>query len=245
MNRRSTRTALHSRASLACLVAAGLVLAFAPSALALSECEVSEKNNGTLQISAKKVRGALRFGTTPDVVEGRFDNADTCLDGRKAWNCTVAAKGEPERTTHPPLCRYYLEDDEDSCVARVKDCSPGLRPTCPPDMERMGDTCIDRVAGSGEFNEAVFQCAARGRSLCTQNEIMECDALNLSKSRSQSCGAKTDGGGWLWTLDSVSEEGQSVFSRVPVYRDDNRVTEYPTDFGSIYGFFCCAALGTP
>lgn len=223
--------------------AAGLVLA--PTASALGGCEVSTKRDGTLRISAKKVSGVLRFGTSPDVIEGRFVNEPRCRDGNVAKNCIVAEKGTPERITPPPYCEYYLEDDEDSCKAKVKGCRPALRPTCPPDMERMGSTCIERSAGQGTFGEAVAECVARGRNLCTQSELMACDSVNLSNARGGSCGWYTDGGGWLWALETAAEDDQSVFSRLTIYRDNNQVRENSTDLGSIHDYFCCAPLGTP
>lgn len=236
--------------TLATVLAGALALtaasfAWAPPASALGGCEVSTKRDGTLRISAKKIAGTLRFGTSPDVIEGRFVNEDRCRDGQVAKNCIVAEKGTPERTTPPPFCTYYLEDDEDSCTAKVKGCTSGLRPTCPPDMERMGSTCIERSNGQGEFGEAVAECVARGRNLCTQSELMVCDSVNLSNARSHSCGWYTDGGGWLWALETAAEDDQSVFSRLTIYRDDNQVRENSTSLGSIHDFFCCAPLGTP
>jgi hypothetical protein len=247
MSRRHARPTHRTlgRVALAVALATAGTMGVASAASALGGCEVSRKRDGTLRISAKKVSGTLRFGTSPEVIEGRFVNEDRCIDGGKARKCVVAEKGTVERTTPPPLCQYFLEDDEDSCTAKLSGCTPAMRPTCPPDMERMGSTCIERSNGQGTFGEAVSECVDRGRNLCTQSELMACDSVNLSNARPYSCGWFTDGGGWLFALESASEDDQSVFSRITIYRDDNLVRENPTSLGSIHNYFCCAPLGTP
>jgi len=228
------------------LAGTGLALAAAPPVLALGRCEVAEKKDGTLLVSAKKITGTLRYGTSPDAVEGRFANASDCIADGQATKCVLGEKGSLERTTHPPLCKLFLEDDEDSCTAKVAGCTPGLRPTCPPDMERVGATCIDRTFREGEFGEAIADCHARGRDLCTANQLMACDVLNVRAGEFGSCGYATDtSNDWSWTLTSNSEGGENVFNEIHVYRGDNLIHENPTNIGSIYNYFCCAPLGTP
>jgi hypothetical protein len=87
-----------------------------------------DTRDGTLLVSAKDVVGPLRWRPAPEQDPREFSNADTCLVGSKAKNCTFGAPGTPERITPPPLCTIHLVDDVGECGAFIKNCTPGERP---------------------------------------------------------------------------------------------------------------------
>ena len=212
-------------------------------AAALDKCGVKQAKDGTLFVSALDVIGTLRFGYQPDVALTAIPGG--CVTGGVAKSCPVAAEGEEARTTLPPHCVLYLEDGEDTCTAPLKKCVPGLRSACPPDMQRLGDGCIERVVNDGlEFAPAVAACHERGRRVCTLPELLECDVLNLSNGVFGSCGNWTDTSHATWTLGSNTEDGGNILGRLVWYDGtDNSLTEQTQGSGGIYDFFCCAALG--
>jgi len=231
------------------LAPAALALAFVASGanpgLALDQCKIrSYGRDGTLLVDAKNVNGTLTWGFTAQRALGTFDNAAECISNGRASKCTLAPENTLERVSPPPSCTIHLADASGTCSATLKRCTPGLRPVCPPDMERVGSKCIEKTSSSGEHAQAISACHARGRSLCTTATYMECDVLNLSNSRTLSCGWNTDNGNWLFANGTNAEAGQNVFNRLFIYRSDNVVHEQDAGSGGIYSFHCCGELGS-
>jgi hypothetical protein len=223
----------------------------APSARALDACKLAvDKKDGTLLLRAKDVSGTLRWGYDAQGVVGVFDNANTCLVGTTARGCTLGGPDTAERVTPPPLCTVHLADDSGTCTAFVKGCTPGARTTCPPDMERIGAWCIDRegMSPAVEFGEAAAACAARGRSLCPLEALLECDTTRDGASfPAQSCAGYTDGqgGDWLWTITPHAADGVNFFAVMTVYQGDNVAQVQSTTIGSEYSAFCCQRVAGP
>lgn len=225
-----------------------LTLLVAPGAGAVEKCKVKQAKDGTLLVSARNVEGTLSWGYTDTQVGTELANVGECVSNGTARNCTLADEGSLTRTTPPPFCKVYLGDDSaTSCEAPLKRCTEGMRPICPPDMERVGAQCIDLVRSSSQTHaDAMRDCVSRGRSMCSVDTILTCDVLDLSAARPGSCGQQTDGGvGVLWTSATNAENGDNVFDRIVRYDGDNDITEVDLSLGSIYDYFCCAPLGTP
>ena len=226
-------------------IAVGLVLSAAGASQALDKCKVrTYGRDGTILVDARDVTGTLTWGFTAGRELGTFDNAAECIANGKASKCTLAPEGTLERVSPPPSCTLHLADATSTCSVAIKRCTPGLRPVCPPDMERLGSECIEKTAGLGDHAAVVSACHARGRSLCTAATYMECDVLNLSNSRVGSCGWNTDGGHSLYAAGTLSEAGQNVFNRLFIYQPDNDVHEQTQGSGGIYYYHCCGPLGT-
>jgi len=232
-----------ARTLLIALAAALCVLGPAADGAALDKCKLKQAKDGTLLFSATDVKGSLRIGYQPDVVSRRIPDGP-CLEGGVAKGCVLASTGEEARTTPPPRCELYVEDAEDGCTVPLKRCVPGLRPACPPDMQRLGGGCIEREVNPGvEFGDAVATCHVRGRSVCSLEHLLTCDVLNLSNGTPGSCGNLTDTPSGTWTLGSNAEDGGSPFNRLVWYDGNNLIREQSQASGGMYRFFCCAPLG--
>lgn len=231
--------------ALAVLCAATLCLA--AEAGALDRCKLTQdRQTGVLEVKAKEVAGALRFGFTPENSFSSFFNASECVADGAARGCQLADPATAEARVPPPMCEVYLRDDDSECVATLKRCTPGARPVCPPDMERLGGDCIEKsVSGGLEFSNAIQSCGARGRSLCSLPQLQRCDSLQLANDRPASCGQQTDAGAGvrLWTSSSLPIDGVSAYAHLTVYAGDNEIVHVPSNLGSIYDYFCCAPLG--
>ena len=105
------------------------VLVAPVGAAALDKCKVKiDPKNGTLQVSASAVTGALRFGATAAAVAESFFNAATCVTGGKAKQCLLADPATVAARTPPAGCTLYLADDASAtCQVWIKGCTPGSR----------------------------------------------------------------------------------------------------------------------
>lgn len=226
------------------------ILIVPSAATAVDRCSVKQdKKTGNVLVSAQNVSGTLRVGYRADwiVTPIALDASDqACIANGTAKDCVIGTQGADSRTTLPPACELYLEDAESTCTATIKRCVAGLRPACPPDMERLGSGCIDRFVNTGlEWVDAVNACHDRGRSLCSVEQLHTCDATNVGSGTPLTCASYTDNGGTLWTLTSFAGDGQNVFSYTVRYGGDNIMSVQSSTSGGIYDFFCCSALGTP
>lgn len=234
--------------SLGAAVAAAML--FIPSgATAVDKCKIKQDKSGTLLVSAQSVVGALTFGYSAERVVTPISvdpSGNACLASGSARNCALGSEGSDARTTLPPDCRLYLEDDDGICTAEIKRCSPGLRPACPPDMVRLGSRCIERTINFAlEWGDAIRACHDRGRSLCTMDDLAVCDTINLGNGTPLTCGTVTDASGTLtWTQTSLVGVGENVFNFPVRYGGNNIMSVQPTSSGGMYDFFCCGPLGT-
>ena len=221
--------------------------AWAAPASAVKNCKVKiEKHDGTLLVSARSIDGTLSWGYVDDNVTGRFANEGACLSRHHADACELGAVGDARRNSLPPDCVLYLADaSKKSCAVGFKSCSPGMRPVCPPDMERIGAWCVEtQVNSDSELGDAILACDARQRSLCPMGVLQTCDAIR-DNGPALSCGDLTDlpDEATTWTLGTNAEHDELITSRQQCYRSDGTMFECDAVAGPQLGFFCCTPLG--
>ncbi len=147
------------------LLAAGsaVVLVFSlvvsPTAQAVDSCKAKIRaKDGTIFVRASNVVGTLRWGESQGGEVNLFSNGDTCIQNGRASNCTLGAEGTADRVTPPQLCTIHLTDDQESCAAFLKRCTPGIRelPQGPAGLFELydaGDNLLGQVLGTAHpFN---------------------------------------------------------------------------------------------
>ena len=83
--------------------------------------------DGTIEVSASKIVGSLRWGPTAEEQELSFENESECVDGSRAKRCRLGARSSAAGMTPPELCSVHLRDDESTCAVYLRGCTPGLR----------------------------------------------------------------------------------------------------------------------
>ena len=97
-------------------------------ALSVNRCKAKiSKVDGTILVKAKNISGELLWGVKEGEEDRTFSNASTCIDGKRAIKCELAAEGSEDRITPPQLCNIFLKDNTSTCLAYVKGCTPGKR----------------------------------------------------------------------------------------------------------------------
>lgn len=112
---------------------------------------------------------------------------------------------------------------------------------CPPDMTRIGASCIDDVAsGPHEFDAALAACHDVGKDLCSLERLVACDRIEPEDSE---CTTATKGsGGQVWTMTfdlttAAAAEG-GIFDAFVLYNSDNSITVETVGSG-LHDSFCC------
>ncbi len=108
-------------------LALALVLFSSPAAHGVTRCRTGHMRDGTIIVSASGIVGTLRWGNELSLESQAFDNQTTCVrsTGSSSRGCTLAAIGNPARTTPPPTCTIFLNDDGGQrCAAYIKGCIP-------------------------------------------------------------------------------------------------------------------------
>jgi hypothetical protein len=101
--------------------------AWTTEATALRRCEaVANRSDATIQISARQVKGSLRWGRAALEESNAFTDP-ACIKGTRARACTLAQPSTTAPITHFNQCLVYLADDVSSCVAYVNGCGPSGR----------------------------------------------------------------------------------------------------------------------
>jgi hypothetical protein len=93
---------------------------------------------------------------------------------------------------------------------------------CPANMRRLGARCIDATSTQQTWDSGTAACHARGLDICTLDDIMRCDQLNLDNGVAGSCGTRTDDTNIaqvpIATSSAAPVFGESAFSNVYCYR---------------------------
>jgi hypothetical protein len=227
------------------LLVPAVLLSFLLSAgptLAIDGCKLKVGKDGTIYFNAKNIDipggAVLEYHWRTETADSRgrrFSNGPLCVTGgdaslepitnARAKNCTLGSEGSLRRVVPPDTCsltvtQYNPVDPtaaapDDACTVFLKGCTPGARPVCPPDAERVGSFCLEtRLRGPGTLPEASALCHAQGRTVCSWQALSQCDHLNIG-----SCGANTDGprSDPLWTADTAAEDGDNLFNRILAY----------------------------
>jgi len=108
-----------------------LVFGAVTPGLALDKCKATIKGvDGTIQVSAGNVQGALQWGDSAGQETSAFFNAATCVAGGAAKKCVFGDVGTLARITPPPGCTVFLSDGvSPTCSAYIQKCTPGSRTT--------------------------------------------------------------------------------------------------------------------
>jgi hypothetical protein len=95
---------------------------------AVESCRVRVGKDGTVGISASKVTGVVLWGgDSSDATRTLVDQA-ACTVGTRLRNCLIGSQGTLASKTPPSTCELHLADDgPDTCSARIRGCTPGLR----------------------------------------------------------------------------------------------------------------------
>lgn len=83
--------------------------------------------DGTIEVSATKIVGSVRWGPTAQEQELSFENESECVDGPRAKRCRLGARSSQAGITPPELCSLHLRDDASTCTIYLKGCTPGRR----------------------------------------------------------------------------------------------------------------------
>lgn len=141
-----------------------VIVALPAAAGGAEKCKAKIRaKTGAVEVSAKGIEGAPRWGGQPGGEFAAFLDAGSCLSGGRLKKCHLGEAGTLAERTPPTDCSVCVADDgPGACCALVRGCTPGVRradgsfpdedprvePACPPDSTPVGSTCVDRFEAS-------------------------------------------------------------------------------------------------
>ncbi len=113
-----------SLTSLTVLLALFTLVALPREATAIDACKARvDSNSGHIELSAKSVSGTVRWGLSPNTIEGDFYDVGTCITSGKMKDC-IPMGGATTGVALPTSCTFFMEDLTSSCAAFVRGCTP-------------------------------------------------------------------------------------------------------------------------
>ena len=131
-----------------------IIALVSPSEAAGCEAKAWINHNDQVVISVTVIDPTtLSWGDSPDIVSGKFINSPGCLGKTRAKKCIIDnEKATDNGTTPPESCRIYLESALGSCSARVRGCTPAVRPGIEPELPIC--TFVDSVSNKRSTHAA-------------------------------------------------------------------------------------------